>query len=70
MASSSKTNIKKDLILSSNHADKDNLNKLKSELNKGNNFIDYFLILGLDPKICLKDFTGHARIHAFQTVMK
>ena len=29
MASSSKTNIKKDLILYTNQADKDNLNKLK-----------------------------------------
>jgi hypothetical protein len=70
MASSPKINIKKDLILSSNHADKDNLNKLKSELNKGNNFIDYFLILGLDPKICLKDFIYESNINEINSVYK
>ena len=25
--------------------------KLKEELNKGNNFIDYFLVMGLEPEI-------------------
>ena len=70
MATSTKINIKQDLILSSNHADKDNLNKLKSELNKGNNFIDYFLILGLDPKICLKDFIYESNINEINSVYK
>ena len=34
---------------------KDSMNKAKTELNKGNNLMDYFLVMGIEPSFCEHD---------------
>jgi hypothetical protein len=38
------------------NSENENINLLKSELNKANNLIDYFVVIGINPDICLNDF--------------
>ena len=41
----------------------ENLKLLKIELNKGNNLIDYFVEIGVNPEICLNDFLYEKNIN-------
>ena len=38
------------------NSENENIKLLKSELNKANNLIDYFIVIGLNLNICLNDF--------------
>ena len=38
------------------------LDSLKDDLDKANNFIDYFLVIGLNPEIALNDWLYEAEI--------
>ena len=46
-------NLKKNI---NDNCENENIQLLKSELNKANNLIDYFLVIGINPNICLNDF--------------
>ena len=60
-------NEKKILEVLSNNKD---FEKIKQELDKGNNFIDYFLVIGLEPEIYKKEWLYNEELDVINTKYK